>query len=400
MVALSIVRELLNSATPQMHASRREAVVAMVSSALDGATLTVTSLGRGITGDAFEKHRIKRADRLLSNRHLLSERVGLYQTLARRVIGSTTRPLISVDWSNLDDGKTRYLLRASVAMAGRALTVYEEVHPRERFMKAKVERQFLARLAEVLGAASRPIIVTDAGFHNPWLRAVSALGWDFVCRVRGRVMVGDTTEDNWAQARCLFAQAGKQPKCLAKVRLSYDNPVDCQFVMVKQGRRGRHHVNGSGQHARGHYSREQARSQREPWLLATSIDLCARAAVKRVVRAYKTRMQIEEAFRDLKSERFGLGFEASRATQVQRIELLLLIAMLAMIVAWLIGLCVQAAGLQQRYQANTTRKRRVLSIVYIGRRAWRDTSQRYTKTQLKQSLESITLFVEDNSKGF
>jgi hypothetical protein len=140
MVALSIGRELLNSATPQMHALRREAIVAMVSTALDGATLTVTSRGRGIAGDAFEKHRIKRADRLLSNRHLLSERLGLYQTLARRVIGSTTRPLFSVDWSNLDDGKTRYLLRASVAMAGRALTVYEEVQPRERFMKTTVER--------------------------------------------------------------------------------------------------------------------------------------------------------------------------------------------------------------------------------------------------------------------
>jgi hypothetical protein len=53
-------------------------------------------------------------------------------------------------------------------------------------------------------------------------------------------MVGDTTEDNWAQARRLFDQAGKQPKCSAKTRLSYDNPIDCQFVRVKQGRRGRH----------------------------------------------------------------------------------------------------------------------------------------------------------------
>ena len=400
MHAGSIVRKFLMSVTPGMHALRREALAATVSSALSGATLTVTSLGRGIVGDAFEKHRIKRADRLLSNRHLSSERVSLYQRLARRVIGSTTRPLVSVDWSNLDDGKTRYLLRASVAVAGRALTVYEEVHPRTRFMKAWVERQFLARLAEVLGPASRPIIVTDAGFHNPWLRAVSALGWDFVCRVRGRVMLGDATETSWEQARSLFGEAGKQPKCLAKTRLSYDNSFDCQFVIVKQGRQGRHHVNGGGRQARGHYSREQARSQREPWLLATSIDLSTRGMVKRVVRAYKTRMQIEEAFRDLKSERFGLGFEASRATQIQRIELLLLIAMMVVIVAWIIGLCVQAIGHQQRYQANTVRKRRVLSIVFLGRRALRDPSRRYNKMQLQQALESITFFIANHSKGF
>jgi hypothetical protein len=47
-------------------------------------------------------------------------------------------------------------------------------------MKARVGRQFLARLAEVLGPASRPIIVTDAGFHNPWLRAVSE--YRYLCR--------------------------------------------------------------------------------------------------------------------------------------------------------------------------------------------------------------------------
>jgi hypothetical protein len=67
MHALGILRELLDRATPQMHATRREAVVALVSSALDGATLAVTSLGRGIGGTAYEKHRIKRADRLMSN---------------------------------------------------------------------------------------------------------------------------------------------------------------------------------------------------------------------------------------------------------------------------------------------------------------------------------------------
>ena len=383
-----------------MHALRREAVVALVSSALDGASLAVTPLGRGIGGKAYEKHRIKRADRLMSNGHLSGERMALYTTLARRVTSGTPRPLLSVDWSDLDEGRTRYLLRASVAVEGRALTVYEEVHPRERFMKAKVERQFLDRLAEVLGPASRPIIVTDAGFHNPWLRAVSALGWDFICRVRGRVMLGDANDDNWAQARSLFVEAGKQPKRLAKSRLSRNKPFDCQFVIIKQGRRGRHHVNRSGRQARGHYSREQARSHREPWLLATSIALSRSGAIKSVVRAYKTRMQIEEAFRDLKSERFGLGFEASRATQVRRIELLLLIAMLALIVAWLIGYCVEAAGFARRYQANTLTKRKALSTVYLGRRAWRESSNRGSSVQLHQALDALTDLVTNHATGF
>ena len=112
-----VINELLNSATPQMHQSRRTALLWAVSSALNGVALTMTALGRGIGGGAYEKHRFKRADCLMCN---------------------------------LDRGKTRYLLRASEALDGRAFTVHEAVRPREQFMKPAVERQFLSCLALVL----------------------------------------------------------------------------------------------------------------------------------------------------------------------------------------------------------------------------------------------------------
>ncbi len=76
-----------------------------------------------------------------------------------------------------------------------------------------------------------------------------------------------------------------------------------------------------------------ARLQREPWLLVTSFDLSKRDAIVRDVCAYKTRMKIEEAFRGLKSVRFGLGFAASGAKRIERIEVLLLIALLALYAA-------------------------------------------------------------------
>ena len=67
-----------------------------------------------------------------------------------------------------------------------------------------------------------------------------------------------------------------------------------------------------------------ARRAREPWLLVTSLS-AHQVRAKRIVRLYAQRMQIEEAFRDLKSERFGLGFEVSRSTDTHRIAVLLLI---------------------------------------------------------------------------
>jgi hypothetical protein len=35
----------------------------------------------------------------------------------------------------------------------------------------------------------RPVIVTDAGFKVPWFKEISALGWHFIGRVRGKVSV-------------------------------------------------------------------------------------------------------------------------------------------------------------------------------------------------------------------
>ena len=123
MHAQHILEGLLIEAIPTMHSLRRVALTAAVTSTLNGASLTVTAMGRGMSGPAYEKHRIKRADRLLSNAHLHSERVGIYTTLAHRVLTGTHRPIISVDWSNLDEGKRRFLLRASVAVEGRSFTL-------------------------------------------------------------------------------------------------------------------------------------------------------------------------------------------------------------------------------------------------------------------------------------
>ena len=64
----SILNNTLSLVTPNMHATRRKAIAACVTSILTGATATVTSIGRGIQSDIADKHNIKRADRLLSNK--------------------------------------------------------------------------------------------------------------------------------------------------------------------------------------------------------------------------------------------------------------------------------------------------------------------------------------------
>jgi hypothetical protein len=84
------------------------------------------------------------------------------------------------------------------------------------------------------------------------------------------------------------------------------------------------------------------------------------------VTLYGLRMRIEETFRDAKSHRFGWSLREARATQAERLEVLLLIAALAMLVVTLVGLMAEEAGASRAYQANTVTSRRVLSHFGLG----------------------------------
>ena len=83
-------------------------------------------------------------------------------------------------------------------------------------------------------------------------------------------------------------------------------------------------------------------------------------------------MQVEETFRDAKSHRFGICLGQARTRSTSRADLLLLLAAFAHVLYVLVGLAAEAHRLQFRYQANTTTKRRVLSLSTIGRLVFPD----------------------------
>ena len=107
------------------HKARASALVRVVAAALGGAKLSLTHLGRGRSGDTFEKHHIKAVDRLLGNRWLHLERARIYAAIARAILHRVKRPVIVVDWSDFEPGRKLILLKAAVPIGGRAITVYE-----------------------------------------------------------------------------------------------------------------------------------------------------------------------------------------------------------------------------------------------------------------------------------
>ena len=262
----SIVQQLLEVVCPSMHRVRRASLVASVLGALRGRRLTVTAIGRALPGGTSQKHAIKRADRLLSNRHLHGQRVKHYQGLCRPLIGARTRPVLLVDWSDLDARKRHYLLRASVAVNGRSATVYEEVHRLASKDKRRTHQAFLQQLQAVLPVGCRPIIVTDAGFRTPWFQQVEALGWDWVGRIRNRHKMRWCSGGRWFDANRCYQQASSVANYLGQAVLTRSNPLVCQLVVYRGKAQGRKHYTCSGNVAQGRRSRVCAAREREPWV--------------------------------------------------------------------------------------------------------------------------------------
>jgi hypothetical protein len=365
MRALKVCHKYLSKSVPQMHAKRLIALLSGVESLLMGSFLTVTALGRGLSRTAFTKHNIKCMDRLLSNGHLHQERMDVYRVLCHRLCGGITRPVILVDWSDIVEQDRLMLIRAALVLEGRAITLYESIYPLKKHNSPKTHRRFLQELKSLLPETCTPIIVTDAGFRGPWFNSVEALGWYWLGRVRNSINYRLQSRNTWRRTIDLYYRANSRVQYLGPAELSVKRPYACHLYLYKKRKQHRK-ANRSCLHYAKHSNGEVfAAQQKEPWLLATNLSPEA-FTPKQIVQLYGKRMQIEEGFRDLKSDKFGFGITLSRTKNVNRLNILLLIAALATWCLWLIGLFAQQQGWHRHFQANTVTDRKVLSIPFLA----------------------------------
>jgi hypothetical protein len=185
-----IVARLLHCCLPFMHAARWQALHDVALSAVCGRALTLTTLALGTSRHIKLRHRIKCVDRLLANPHLEAERIDAYRALAHQWLSGLPQWLIVVDWSPVTDDLEWHLLRASVVVDGRSVTLYEEVHSRQHQAAFNVHERFVKRLAALLPACDRPpMVITDAGFRTTWFRLMAEQGWYWIGRTRNRDFV-------------------------------------------------------------------------------------------------------------------------------------------------------------------------------------------------------------------
>lgn len=361
-----IVTQLLSDV---IHKTRVQALIPILTAIITSKQLRLTQLGRNLDTGAKERSSIRRVDRLLSNTYYQTQSIDVYKAITQRVVANQGRPIILVDWTGLPnsnlitEGGQHSAIRASLIAEGRSITLYEEVHPKKKENTDAVHQAFLTKLCSILPNGCCPYIVTDAGFKNPWFKAVLALNWDYIGRVRGKVNYNDGSE--WQLVKHLFSKVvGGLPKELGSILLAKENPLRTNLFTYKHKLQGRKKLTKTGMVNKHKDSLQHSRGYREPWLLVSS--LSGFSAARRVVKIYKSRMTIEGSFRDAKSTEFGFSLNENKTIKAERYTVWLMLASLAALIAWIIGYAAEVIGLHYDFQANTYRHRRVLSFFYLG----------------------------------
>jgi len=134
------------------------------------------------------------------------------------------------------------------------------------------------------------------------------MGWDFLGRVHVRTMVSPQSKSDWIRIETVFETVTIRARYLGFIDIVKRNPLACHAYLVKKKKQGRIKKTVYGKRCKQKYSESHSQRERTPWFIVTSLD-GGSSITKRVINLYKTRMQIEESFRDIKNSRWGFSLD-------------------------------------------------------------------------------------------
>ncbi len=365
MLSNGILKSHLEKCCPEIHVTRLQAVVDVAAGIQNSQALSITTIGRHLESDAKLKHRIKKVDRLLSNKHLYKELTDLYSGLSDYVfkyISQDKALPIVIDLCFLKDDHDVQMLSAELATQGRTIPLYREVFE-EGQLKGR-EKEFISRLSKCIPPDRDILIIMDAGFGDNWFEAIESQAWYWLVRARSGKYLKLSNDQEWQEVSELFSQIGPRAKCYQNAYITKKQPRACR-VITKQGslvskRKKPARLPRNYNSANGNYQR----LAKEPWVLATNLP--KEYDTTEVLNSYKKRMQIEESFRDIKNPRYGLGGRNIETSCIYRWGILMLLVAMAQITLWIIGVVGHSQGFQKVFQSNTVKDKKVFSYFYLG----------------------------------
>lgn len=350
---------------PEIHIKRLQAVMDVAAGLTKSKRLTIVEIGKHLKGDVDLKYRVKKVDRLLGNKHLYSELDNLYTGLSNYVFKYVAQDKYSpivIDLCFLKDTHDIQMLSAEVATQGRTIPLYREVFKIGE-LKGR-EKYFISKLSNCIPRDRNVLIIMDAGFGDDWFEAIESQSWYWLVRARSGKYIKLSDEDEWQEASELFSKAGTRAKCYENAYITKSHPRPCRIIMKKGSEKSKRKTPNklprNYNAANGGYQR----IAKEPWILATN--LSKTYDTTKVMYAYKKRMQIEESFRDIKSTRYGLGSRYIQTRCIYRWGVAMLLAAIAQITLWVIGVLGHSQGFQRVFQVNTVRDKKQFSYFYLG----------------------------------
>ena len=314
-----------------LHAKRVLSLANGVVGVLHAAVLAIHAIGQAYAKVAkiTPKSGVKQIDRLLSNTGLdLSQILKLWVAF---VIGVRKEIVIAFDWTDFEKDDHTTLAAYLVTRHGRATPLAWKTVKKSTLQGTRNNHEYelVEWLHQCIDKDVRVTLLADRGFGDQkFYDFLQLLGWDFVIRFRGCILIENAAGES--RAAEAWVPASGRATMLREVRVTGERAPVPAVVLVR------------------------APKMKEAWCLATT--LLARKASE-VVKLYSKRFTIEETFRDEKDLHFGMGLSATHIHDARRRDRLLLLTAIAHALLTLLGAAAEEAGLDRFLKVNTVKRR-------------------------------------------
>jgi hypothetical protein len=313
-----------------VHAKRVQSIANAVIGVMEATSLSVQSIGHGLAAALGKnsKHAIKQVDRLLSNAGV--DVWDLFSLWVPYVLAERKEAIVAIDWTDFEADDHVTCAAHMITTHGRSTAlVWKTINKSElKGQQTDVENEVIGRLHEVVPSAVRLTLLADRGFaDDDRYEHLDLLGWDYVIRFREVILVH---HDGLTQPAGDWLLSNGRARKLEGAAVTRTKTQVGAVVLVKKAR------------------------MKEAWCLATNR---GDVPAQDLIGLYGRRFTIEEAFRDAKDLRFGMGLSATHIRDHDRRDRLLFLSALAHALLTLLGAASEELQFDRMMKANTEKKR-------------------------------------------
>lgn len=273
--AYNFVLKLINLTFDYLSLPLRKNLADLITAFFSNTSITLWDLSSHLSGESTVKHKHKRLiyflDQLELDFRFWKSFILTVFCLPGLNLKQRKQLTLVIDATTLKEDY--WMLVCSALFEGRTIPLYMKAwsHVNVRYDYWARVTEFVTDLSELMPNGLNYEIVADRGFYGPKLaNLVSKIGWKYVIRVNGNVMIKTKDKPDFVQLD-LFTDGWYEQVCFSKTNQSTEN-IAVKSALTKEGKLTR-------------------------WYIKTNVD-----SYEKKIKAYESRFWIEETFKDLKSK--------------------------------------------------------------------------------------------------